>query len=103
MHNELLQQLFNNHLISGAAGGGIRAISQKERISRILLSMFIGTVSAFYLTPLLVLVALHYIDEPQKTLEIQLAAGPFIGFVVGIGSIGLANIVEQLISKVLKL
>lgn len=95
---ELLQQIANGNAGAGAAGGLVGAISKKETLARIFLSMFVGSLAAYYLTPVLVWTALEYINT-QNPEKLAITISPFLGFAIGLVSMGLSDIIERLLGK----
>ena len=95
---ELLQQIANGNAGAGAAGGLVSAISKKEAIARIFLSMFVGSIAAYYLTPVLVWTAVKYIN-PDQPETLILTISPFLGFAIGLVSMGLSDIIERLLGR----
>ena len=95
---ELLQQLANGNAGAGAAGGLVGGISKKETAGRIILSMFVGSIAAYYLTPVLVWTAIEHISTAQPE-KLALTISPFLGFAIGLVSMGLSDIIERLLGK----
>ena len=98
---ELLQQIANGNASAGAAGGLVRSISKQETTGRIILSMFTGGIASYYLTPVLVWTALEYIST-QNPEQLAISISPFLGFAVGMVSMGLPDLIERLLGKWLK-
>lgn len=98
---ELLQHLASGNASAGAAGGLVRSISKQETTGRIILSMSTGGIASYYLTPVLVWTALEYIST-QNPEQLAISISPFLGFAVGMVSMGLPDLIERLLGKWLK-
>jgi len=87
--------------IAGAAGGLVRFLTLKPSPIDGAISITVGSISAIYLGPL-ALPMLEYAGLGKIVVE-EVNRGAFAGFVIGLGGIGVASFVIDLLARVKQL